>query len=498
MLSTGEIIDGKYRVIRLIGEGGMGAVYEAENVRIHRKVAIKVLHAGVAETAEAVQRFEREAQAAGRIGSEHIVEVLDLGNLASGDRYMVMEFMDGDSLSDRIKSRGRLTPAQLYPIAHQLLEALAAAHGAGIIHRDLKPDNVYLLRTRGGHADFVKLLDFGISKFNQLSGDSGFSMTRTGAVMGTPYYMAPEQAKGAKDMDHRVDLYAAGVILYESVTGEVPFNADTFNELLFKIVLEEPRPVQQLAPDIDPGFAAIINKAMARDPGARFLTAKDFQLALEHWANNAGPELANALRAPAGRGSIADGTGKFAAARNTPGPGTAAGSLLGTGTPGTWANTGGVATQLAIPIKKSNAGLFAVLGVLGLVLVGGGLVGVRLLGKSSAPPVAATASPEQSAADEKAKTDALLASAKAQQAADDAKAEAARDEQAKVAAAKAAASVVVAPASAAPPPVAAVKAKAAPVAAHAVARPAPAAKPAPAPVPAAAPASTGRKIRTSL
>ena len=500
MLSTGEIIDGKYRVIRLIGEGGMGAVYEAENVRIHRKVAIKVLHAGVAETAEAVQRFEREAQAAGRIGSEHIVEVLDLGNLASGDRYMVMEFMDGDSLSDRIKKRGRLTPAELYPIAYQLLAALEAAHGAGIIHRDLKPDNVYLLRSRGGQADFVKLLDFGISKFNQLSGDSGFSMTRTGAVMGTPYYMAPEQAKGAKDMDHRVDLYAAGVILYESVTGEVPFNADTFNELLFKIVLEEPRPVQQLAPDIDLGFAAIINKAMARDPGARFLTAKEFQLALEHWANNAGPALANALRAPARPGSIADGSGQFAVARHTPGPGT--GSPLGTGTPGTWANTAGAATHLEAPLKKSNAGLFAVLGVVAALVVGGGIVGTRLLSKSSATPLTATTA-EQSAA-EKAKTDVLLASAKAQQAADDAKAEAARNEGARAAEAKAAASLAVAPASAAPPPVAATKAKPVSGAAHPAARPAPvpkplgAAKPVAAPAPAAAPASTGRKIRTSL
>src|SRR5215813_5029493 len=149
-LSTGDVIDGKYRIVRLIGEGGMGAVYEGENIRIHRTVAIKVLHAGVAENQDAVQRFEREAQAAGRIGSEHIVEVLDLGNLPTGDRYMVMEFMDGDSLSDRIRARGRIAPAELYPIAFQLLEGLSAAHTAGIIHRDLKPDNVYLLRSRSG------------------------------------------------------------------------------------------------------------------------------------------------------------------------------------------------------------------------------------------------------------------------------------------------------------------------------------------------------------
>src|SRR4051812_10308300 len=269
-LSTGDVIDGKYRIVRLIGEGGMGAVYEGENIRIHRTVAIKVLHAGVAENQDAVQRFEREAQAAGRIGSEHIVEVLDLGNLASGDRYMVMEFMDGDSLSGRIKKLGRLNPPDIYPIAYQLLAALEAAHTAGIIHRDLKPDNVFLLRSRGGQADFVKLLDFGISKFNQLSGDSGFSMTRTGAVMGTPYYMAPEQAKGSREMDHRVDLYAAGVILYEALSGQVPFSADTFNELLFKIVLEEPKPLAQVDPNIDVGFAAIVTKAMARDPAHRF------------------------------------------------------------------------------------------------------------------------------------------------------------------------------------------------------------------------------------
>jgi len=492
MLSTGEIIDGKYRTIRLIGEGGMGAVYEAENIRIHRKVAIKVLHAGVAETAEAVQRFEREAQAAGRIGSEHIVEVLDLGNLPSGDRYMVMEFMDGDSLSGRIQKKGRLSPAELYPIAHQLLAALDAAHGAGIIHRDLKPDNVYLLRSRSGVADFVKLLDFGISKFNHLSGDSGFSMTRTGAVMGTPYYMAPEQAKGAKDMDHRVDLYAAGVILYESVTGEVPFNADTFNELLFKIVLEEPRPVQQLVPEIDPGFAAIINKAMARDPNARFQTAKDFQLALEHWANNAGTDLANALRmaaSPPRPGSLADGTGPFA--RQTPNP------ALGAGTPGAWSNTGGVTAQLQAPPKKSNAGLFAVLGVVAVLVVGGGAVAMRALSK--APTSAAALAPDHSAADEKAKTDALVVAAKAQQAQDDSKAEElkAADDAHKAAADRAQAE---ASATAAAAALAAAKPKPgvarAPIAHATAVVPLPKAAPAPVVVP--TPASTGRKIRTSL
>ena len=521
-LSTGDIIDGKYRIVRLIGEGGMGAVYEAENMRIHRKVAIKVLHSGVAQTGEAVSRFEREAQAAGRIGSEHIVEVLDLGNLPSGDRYMVMEFMDGDSLSGRIRDRTRLTPAEIYPIIHQLLEALAAAHGAGIIHRDLKPDNVYLLKSRGGKADFVKLLDFGISKFNQLSGDSGFSMTRTGAVMGTPYYMAPEQAKGARDLDHRVDLYAAGVILYESVTGEVPFNADTFNELLFKIVLEAARPVEQVVPNMDPNFAAIVNKSMAREPAQRFQSAREFQQSLEQWAAGAGPQFAAALNAsvqtygapaqhqPMGTGQHAavggqygaGGTGQHMAVGTGQHQAVPAHSL-GTGTPGNWANTGAYAPAPTVP-KKSNAGLFVGLAVVGVLLLGGGVFVAKSLSSGKAEAAAAAEKAEAEKADaEKAKAEKAEAEKSAQEAiakasaeAEKAKAEteAAKDEteKAKAAAAEAAAKGTKVAAVAAAP-----RGGAKPAPAAAKPEPKPEPKPA-APPPAAAPASTGRRIRTTL
>jgi eukaryotic-like serine/threonine-protein kinase len=415
MLSTGDIIDGKYRIVRLLGEGGMGAVYEGENTRIHRRVAIKVLHAGVAAQGEAVQRFEREAQAAGRIGSEHIVEVLDLGALANGDRYLVMEYLDGESLGARIKTRGRLTPAELCPIAFQLMEGLAAAHGAGIIHRDLKPDNVYLLRQRGGQQDFAKLLDFGISKFNQMSGDSGFSMTRTGAVMGTPYYMAPEQAKGSREMDHRVDIYAAGVILYEALTGQVPFNADTFNELLFKIVLEEPKPLVEVDPTIDPAFAAIVSKAMARDPAHRFQTARDFQQALGQWGSGSGAMLTQALRVPT--------QGLTASALNQPG----AAPGLGTGTPGVWSQTGpkldaGIDT---IP-KKSNTGVVLALAAAGVLVLGGGaFAAVSMMGKTveaaapmsvDSPATNARAAAEQVERDKAAKAEAEKAQAEAQKA----------------------------------------------------------------------------------
>jgi serine/threonine-protein kinase len=376
-LQPGELIDDKYRIVRLIGEGGMGAVYEGENTRIHRRVAIKVLHAGVCEMPDVVARFEREAQAAGRIGSEHIVEVLDLGTLQSGDRYMVMEFMDGDSLSQRIRQRGSMQPADLYPVARQLLDALTAAHNAGIVHRDLKPDNVFLLRSRRGQADFVKLLDFGISKFS--SGPGGLSMTRTGAVMGTPYYMAPEQAKGAKDIDHRVDVYAAGVILYEALAGRVPFLADTFNELLFKIVLEKPEPLAQIAPHVDPVLAGIVETAMAREPKERFQTAEALRDALDHWAAQQGH---HAPTAPV--------VAKLPVPQ--PMPVTGGSSMLGS-TPGNWAGASAVG-GVAPPPPQSRVGLIAAAAAAVVVL---GIGGAVLLTRGSHEPVAAPTASEPAA-----------------------------------------------------------------------------------------------------
>src|SRR6187402_717726 len=152
-LEPGQLIDGKYRIVRLIGEGGMGAVYEGENVRINRRVAIKVLHAAYTGNAEVMQRFEREAQAAGRIGNDHILEVLDLGQLGDGDHYIVMEFLDGVALGDRSKERGRLTPREVTPIMQQSLVGLDAAHAKGIVHRDLKPDNIFILKEKAGKKD---------------------------------------------------------------------------------------------------------------------------------------------------------------------------------------------------------------------------------------------------------------------------------------------------------------------------------------------------------
>jgi hypothetical protein len=289
-LSVGQIYGEKYRIVRLLGQGSMGAVYEGENVRIRRKVAIKTLHANVAEKGDTLQRFEREAQAAGRIGSKHICEVLDMGDLPDGSRYMVMEHLEGVTLQQHIRSSGRLKPLEASAILQQLLEGLGGAHTAGIIHRDLKPANVFLVRLPG-RPDFVKILDFGVSKFSVLSDE--MSMTRTGAVLGTPYYMSPEQAKGARGTDARSDLYAVGVILYECITGQVPFSAETFNELLFRIVLESPPPAESFVPDLPPELAAIIRKSMAREPAERYQTADELKQALAAFSAKAEAEGAS-------------------------------------------------------------------------------------------------------------------------------------------------------------------------------------------------------------
>jgi len=281
-LEPGQIIDAKYKVIRLIGEGGMGTVYEGENTRIARRVAIKVLHAQVAAMSDFVARFEREARAVARIGSQHVCDVLDLGDLPNGDRYIVMEYLDGVSFEDRLIERGKLTPTQLAPIAFELLEGLGTMHLAGVIHRDLKPANVFLSKTSGGRGEVVKILDFGVAKLQPLAGEVG-SMTQTGTMMGTPLYMSPEQARGARDVDGRTDIYAASVMFYRALTGELPYNAETLNELLFKIVLEDPKPLRDLAPEVDEAFAAIVHKGLARELPQRFHNARAFQEEIVAW-----------------------------------------------------------------------------------------------------------------------------------------------------------------------------------------------------------------------
>jgi serine/threonine-protein kinase len=275
----GSILDGKYEIARLVGEGGMGSVYEAKHLLIGRRLAIKFLHPQYATSEEVTTRFHREAQAAAKIGHENIIEVTDMGTAEDGSPYIVMEYLEGVDAKVLIENENILSFKRAAHIMVQALSALHAAHQVGIIHRDLKPENVFLIE-KGLNPDYVKLLDFGISKFRALETDGAKGLTQTGTVLGTPHYMSPEQARGEQDLSLRSDIYAMGVILYQMLTGKLPFDAPNYNALLIKILTEDPVPPEELNPNLPQELADTIKTAMARDPNERFSDCLTFRARL--------------------------------------------------------------------------------------------------------------------------------------------------------------------------------------------------------------------------
>jgi tRNA A-37 threonylcarbamoyl transferase component Bud32 len=265
---------GHYRVTALIGSGGMGAVYLSVHPTIGSRVAIKVLHPEMARDREAVRRFFAEARAVNLIHHENIINILDLAELPDGRSYIVMEYLEGEPLAAHLRQRGPLETAEALGIMFPVLAALDAAHEHGVVHRDLKPDNIFL--TRGGH---VKVLDFGIAKLEPLTGES--ALTQTGAIIGTPMYMSPEQATGrTSEVDRRTDIYAAGVLLYEMLSGHTPFRATTLLELISKLVVEEPAPLRTHRPDVTEELDAVVMHALAKERTARFDSAAQMAAAL--------------------------------------------------------------------------------------------------------------------------------------------------------------------------------------------------------------------------
>ncbi|MEO0326185.1 MAG: serine/threonine-protein kinase, partial [Myxococcota bacterium] len=256
----GTVVDGRYRVEAVIGEGGMGVVYGVTHVTLGKRFALKVLRRDYARDETVVERFVREAQAATSIGHESIVDIHDFGRLPDASTYFVMELLEGETLTARIR-RGPLEPEEMLRTTRQIASALSAAHASGIVHRDLKPDNVHLV-PRGNDPPTVKVLDFGIAKVGGAHG----KLTRTGTVFGTPYYMSPEQAAG-QSVDGRTDVYALGVLVYEMLTGQVPFDGDTFMGILSKQMFEAPPSL--VASGIDPGLAEAVSRALAKRPEER-------------------------------------------------------------------------------------------------------------------------------------------------------------------------------------------------------------------------------------
>jgi hypothetical protein len=256
---------GNYVVRKKIGEGGMGAVYVAEHQRLGRRVAVKVLLPQMNASAEMVARFFNEAKAATEIRNQHIVDVLDFGELPGGASYIVMEWLEGQSLAQLLAEQGKLPPGRVAHIAEGIAKALEAAHAHGIVHRDLKPDNIFLI-DRDGDADFVKVLDFGIAK---LTGDAADVRTQTGAILGTPYYMSPEQCDGGR-IDRRTDVYAVGVILYQMLTGRLPFTGSKLTELLVAHATQAPPPLRSIDPTIAPSIEGAVLQALEKDPERRF------------------------------------------------------------------------------------------------------------------------------------------------------------------------------------------------------------------------------------
>lgn len=274
MPQIGEIVGGKYRVERLLGEGGMGAVYEAVHTQIGSRVAIKFLHPGFAENTEAVERFQREAQAAAAVGHDAIIRVNDIGDCDDGSSFLVMELLEGQSLAQILESRRPLSIEQTSFIVCQVLSGLDAAHRAGIVHRDLKPDNIFLVDT-GALLPGVKILDFGISRVTGLATDEEehTRLTKTGIVLGTPAYMSPEHARGRSDVDQRSDLFSVGVILYEALTGVMPFDGMNYNAVLAAILTEDPPSPTMHAPEIHPEIEAVVEKALCKDREGRYQNA---------------------------------------------------------------------------------------------------------------------------------------------------------------------------------------------------------------------------------
>jgi serine/threonine-protein kinase len=414
---AGDVLAGKYRVERLLGSGGMGIVLAATHLELEEKVALKLLLPHVTQTPDAVARFLREARAALKVRSEHVVRVLDVGRLESGAPYMVMEYLEGQDLARVIEKRGRLPTNIAVDYLLQACEALAEAHALGIIHRDLKPANLFLTQHAGG-APCIKVLDFGISKIIgsgsdefragnvagvDESGRINLNITTTTAILGTPSYMSPEQMRSTRDVDTRSDLWSLGAILYAMLSGAPPYQGESTADLCAKIIRDPPPSLRETRPDVPEGVAYAVARCLEKTPDRRFANVAELASALVEFGS------------PEARASLTRISSVFAAASVSQPVGTpptdpnrateASGERTGparvvisyppsrTGTASAWAET-----RLPPPkeptVKGRRAGVAALVALVAVVAaLLGGFVALRLHGPDTRAPASSAGAP---------------------------------------------------------------------------------------------------------
>jgi serine/threonine protein kinase len=376
---VGAVVAGKYRVDALLGRGGMGAVYQATHQAIGKRVALKFLWRDSTRDPETVTRFQREAEAASQVESAHIVQIFDSGISDNGLPFLVMELLVGEDLRTRLRRVGHLPLPEAVHIAGQVARGLIRAHEAGIVHRDLKPDNVYLCR-RDDDPMFVKIVDFGISKVARPSNTAN-TLTRRGVVLGTAFYMSPEQAQAYRDVDGRTDLFSLGAILYEMLTGHPPHTGPAYEAVLIDICTKDAPDVRIRAPDVPPGVAEVVIRALCRNRDQRFQRAEEFYDALARAAPGM-LRTGSSSGGPAPVLSLADGT---------PAPPGAAGDLTSRTSSGTTVQAESSVAPGVQTRRTVVAALVAALGAFTLTAL--------IMARSSAPasPGASSAAPTWSA-----------------------------------------------------------------------------------------------------
>lgn len=422
-LEPGTVIQGKYRVERLLAEGGMGAVYKARHEVLGQDVAIKFMHAEIAQNEVASQRFLREARAAAAIQSDYVARVTDVDVLEDGTPFMVMEFLKGRDLDELLTRSGTLGVTRATDLIMQALAGVRAAHELGVVHRDLKPSNLFL--TTVGSTDRVKVLDFGISKVLEDAGSEGLkagATTGMHATLGTPRYMSPEQIRSSKDVDARTDVWAMGLILYEALTGAFPFEGETAGEILAKVVADPIAPITQLRPNVPLELADVIHRCLERDRDKRFSTTKEMMVALapfaskrivasvlddEDYSRASNPDLGHASDPGLAAGAMAATRPVDAGAATMP---FAAGAVPVAGaTAGVSTQSSSVSDATPPPSSGSRWPLIAALGVGGIVIGVGVAIAVQPGSETGDSAAAAqdlpTAEPEASQADDTPKSD---------------------------------------------------------------------------------------------